>query len=93
MEGGLDTLDKVEAGEVDADDALEFGVKIGDENADGLDIKEGGVDVVTGAVDVLFVGVDEENDKLGTADADAGEGKPVVEIGMSRTTLALGVWN
>lgn len=32
IEGGLDTLDKVEAGDVDADDALEFGVKIGEEN-------------------------------------------------------------
>ena len=32
IEGGLDTLDKVEAGDVDAEDALEFGVKIGEEN-------------------------------------------------------------
>ena len=32
IEGGLDTLDKVEAGDVDAEDALEFGVKMGEEN-------------------------------------------------------------
>lgn len=36
IEGGLDTLDKVDAGDVDADDALEFGVKIGDDNKEGL---------------------------------------------------------
>ena len=34
IEGGLDTLDKVEAGDVDAEDALEFGVKMGEENTD-----------------------------------------------------------
>ena len=36
IEAGLDNLERVEAGDVDAEDALEFGVKIGDEKDDGL---------------------------------------------------------
>ena len=36
IEAGLDSLERVEAGDVDAEDALEFGVKIGDEKDDGL---------------------------------------------------------
>jgi len=37
IEGGLDTLDKVEAGEVEVDDALEFGVKRGEEKTEACD--------------------------------------------------------
>lgn len=104
IEGGLDTLDKVEAGEFDADDVLEFGVKIGEENTEVLN--RGVVKllllmpavglllmllVVMLVVDGVAVGV-VEDDKLVMTVGDDDEGeKPVVAIGMSRKPLALGV--
>lgn len=105
IEGGLDTLDKVEAGEFDADDVLEFGVKIGEEKTEVLN---------RGVVKLLLLMPPEtllllvllvmlvvdgnvavgvvEDDKLVMTVGDDDEGeKPVVAIGMSRKPLALGV--
>ena len=42
IEAGLDSRERVEAGDVDAEDALEFGVKIGDEKEEGLNKDDGG---------------------------------------------------
>lgn len=42
IEGGLETLDRVEAGEVEADEPLEFGVKRGEEKTEG--VKGAGLD-------------------------------------------------
>lgn len=103
IEGGLDTLDKVEAGEFDADDVLEFGVKIGEENTEVLN--RGVVKLLLLMPPVLLlvlvmlvvdgnvaVGVVEDDKLVMTVGDDDDEGeKPVVAIGMSRKPLALGV--
>ena len=82
IEGGLDTLDKVEAGELDADEVLEFGVKMGEEKL----LRMGVVAVV---VDVVVGVAKEDDDKVEMTEFDEEfDGKPVVAIGMSRTTLA-----
>ena len=122
IEGGLETLDRVEAGEVEADEPLEFGVKRGEEKTEG--VKGAGLDGTVGVADPKVVVLGDEYvgvAKLMTGGAgaetednagglgfgeervkgagpldDVGvafgtEGKPVVAIGMSRTTLARGV--
>ena len=100
MEGGLDTLDNVEAGDVDADDALDVGVSVGGENTaatgctavDGLDCKNelGVVNTCKLGGVIAFDIADDGLDGVAAA-GDATLGKVNVEIGMSRPTLARGV--
>jgi hypothetical protein len=99
IDGGLEILDNVEAGDVEADEALEVakGVKTGEgvktEGGEiGDAVGDAKVDVNDADDGTVVVKVDKGVvDKLVIANCDAAEGKPVVEIGMSRIILARGV--
>lgn len=88
IEGGLDNLDKVDAGDVDAEEPLEVDKMLGGE---GVDRNEGVVvmvdgdsdDIVVDAVVVLLVVV------VGVM--IVGKLVEVVAIGMSLTLATLGV--
>ena len=88
IEGGLDNLDKVDAGEVDAEEPLEVDKMLGGE---GVDRNEGVVVMVDGDGDVVVDAVV----VVGGGVMMVGGGKLVVEvdvaIGMSLTLATLGV--
>ena len=63
IEGGLDTLDKVEAGDVDAEDALEFGVKIGEENTGTAAGTMNGIFCLKFALNPLIYSLARKNDQ------------------------------
>ena len=92
IEGGLDNLDKVDAGDVDAEEPLEV-VKIGGE---GVDRNEGVVVIVVVVVDdgvVVVADADASGDVVVVVVVGVmiGGKLEVVAIGMSLTLATLGV--